>query len=153
MDDLYMREALKEAQKAQELDEIPIGAVIVLGEKIIGRGHNRREIDNDPTAHAEIVALRKAAESINAWRLSDATLYVTIEPCCMCAGALILARIKRLVFGATDPKAGAVGSIANILEMSELNHRVEYTGGVLAEECRALIQEFFKEKRISRRDG
>ena len=153
MDEMYMQEALKEARLALVEDEVPVGAVIVQGELIIGRGHNRREIDNDPTAHAEIVAIRRAAESINAWRLSDATMYVTIEPCCMCAGALVLARIKRLVFGAYDPKGGAVGSITNVLDMPELNHRIEYTGGVLAGECRSLIQEFFRTKRMSRRDG
>jgi tRNA(adenine34) deaminase len=153
MDEMYMQEALKEARLALLEDEVPVGAVIVQGDVIIGRGHNRREIDNDPTAHAEIVAIRRAAESINAWRLSDATMYVTIEPCCMCAGALVLARIKRLVFGAYDPKAGAVGSITNVLDMPELNHRIEYKGGVLAGECRSLIQDFFKTKRMSRRDG
>ena len=148
MDEFYMQEALKEARLALEHDEVPIGAVIVQGEKIIGRGHNRREMDLDPTAHAEIVAIRKAAASVNAWRLSNATMYVTIEPCSMCAGALVLARIQRLVFGAKDPKAGAVGSVVNILEIPELNHQIEYTGGVCEEECRSLLQDFFKAKRL-----
>ncbi len=142
-----MKEALKEAQLAAQMDEVPVGAVIVLDGKIIGRGHNRREIDQDPTAHAEMIAIRKAAEVLGSWRLTDATMYVTLEPCSMCAGALVLARISRLVFGAYDLKAGAVESVTNILDIPQLNHRVSYCGGVLEDECRRMLQHFFKEKR------
>ncbi len=142
-----MREALSEAHKAEVLDEVPIGAVIVLNDQIIGRGHNLRETEKDPTAHAEMVAIRQAAKHIGAWRLTDATIYVTIEPCSMCAGALVLARLKRLVFGAPDEKAGAAGSILNIVAHESLNHQLEVTSGVLESECRKVIHDFFQKKR------
>jgi len=146
-DEALMREALAEARKAYALGEVPIGAVVASGETIIGQGHNRRETTGDPTAHAEIVALRQAAEHLGGWRLSGTTLCVTIEPCPMCAGALVQARVQRLVFGAMDPKAGAVGSVLNLLEEKIFNHTVEVTAGVLAEECRAIMQEFFRQRR------
>ncbi|MGI5840498.1 MAG: tRNA adenosine(34) deaminase TadA [bacterium] len=146
-DEALMREALAQAQQAYALGEVPIGAVVAIDGDIIGRGHNLRETAADPTAHAEIVALRRAAGVLGGWRLNGATLYVTIEPCPMCAGALIQARVRRLVFGAKDPKAGAVGSVLNLLEEKIFNHTVEVTAGVLAEECRAIMQDFFRQRR------
>jgi tRNA(adenine34) deaminase len=142
-----MREALAEARKAFAKDEVPVGAVVVKDGRVIGRGHNLRETLKDPTAHAEIIALREAAGEVGSWRLNGTTVYVTLEPCPMCAGALVLARIERLVFGAYDPKAGAVASLMGILSDERLNHQVEYTGGVLAKESQDLLREFFKERR------
>ena len=147
MDEDFMKEALHEAEKAYLIGEVPVGAVIVLKGEIIARGHNLRETSSDPTAHAEIIALRKAADVIKHWRLSEMTIYVTLEPCVMCAGALIQARLKRLVYGADDPKAGAVKTLYNITQDPRLNHRLEVTGGVLAEDCAAILQRFFHEKR------
>lgn len=146
-DELFMREALAEARKAFAKDEVPVGAVVVKDGRVIGRGHNLRETLKDPTAHAEIIALREAAGEVGSWRLNGTTVYVTLEPCPMCAGALVLARIERLVFGAYDPKAGAVASLMGILSDERLNHQVEYTGGVLAKESQDLLREFFKERR------
>lgn len=146
-DEDFMREALKEAQRAFEEDEVPIGAVIVKDGEILARAHNLREKLNDPTAHAELIAIRLAAAKLNSWRLLDTTVYVTVEPCPMCAGALVLARVKRLVFGATDPKAGAAGTLMNLLDDSRLNHQVEVTGGVLEEESRKLLRAFFLQRR------
>jgi tRNA(adenine34) deaminase len=143
----FMREALAEARQAALLGEVPIGAVVVSAGRIIGRGHNLRETGGDPTAHAEILALREAASRQRHWRLTGATLYVTLEPCPMCAGALVQARIDRLVFGAFDPKAGAAGSLMNIPRDTRLNHQVEVTTGVMAEECGKILKEFFKERR------
>lgn len=146
-DEVYMRLALAEAEEAARLGEIPIGAVIVEGDEVLATGHNLRETLHDPTAHAEVVALRRAAQNRRSWRLTGATLYVTIEPCPMCAGALVLARIARLVYGAPDPKAGAVDTLMDIVRDERLNHRVEVTSGVLADQAASLLQEFFKTRR------
>jgi tRNA(adenine34) deaminase len=142
-----MRAALAEARLAAAKGEVPVGAVVVCGGEIIVRGHNLREHLKDPTAHAEILVLRQAALLRGDWRLNDCDLYVTLEPCPMCAGALIQSRIRRLVYGAPDPKAGAVGSCFNLLEMDCFNHRVEVTAGVCAGECASLLQEFFQKLR------
>ena len=147
----FMREALLEAELARQKGEVPIGAVIVLDGAIVGRGHNLRETSNDPTTHAEMVAIREAAEHIDHWRLLDTTLYVTLEPCTMCMGATILARIPRLVFGCRDPRAGAVGSIYDFSQDERFNHKVEVTEGVLGEECSQLISGFFKELRAGKK--
>jgi tRNA(adenine34) deaminase len=147
-DDLdHMRAALAEAKLAAELGEVPVGAVVVVGGEIIARGHNRSGTDRDPSAHAEIVALREAAHRTGNYRLTDATLYVTLEPCAMCMGALVQARIMRLVFGAYDPKAGAAGSAIDLSDSPSFNHRFEINGGVLAEECGAVLRKFFESKR------
>lgn len=143
----FMRKALAEAKKAGDIGDVPIGAVIVREKEVIGYGHNLREKDNDPTAHAEVIALRQAAARLNSWRLTNCTLYVTIEPCPMCAGALIMARIDRLVYGAPDPKAGAVDSLFDLVRDPRLNHRLEVTAGVLREECASLMQAFFRRLR------
>lgn len=143
----YMQEALEEARKAFSKGEVPIGAVLVRDGRIISRAHNLREELHDPTAHAEILAIREAGKKLGGWRLPDSTLYVTIEPCPMCAGALVQARVSRLVYGAADVKAGAVHSLYNITEDERLNHRLEVTGGVLAEEAAALMREFFRSRR------
>jgi tRNA(adenine34) deaminase len=138
-----MQEALAEARRAAEIGEVPIGAVIVLGGAIIGRGHNRRESDGDPLAHAEILAIRQAAERIGGWRLQGTAIYVTLEPCAMCAGALVNSRIDRLVYGAADPKAGYCGTLGNLVQDPRLNHRLEMTAGLLEEESAALLRGFF----------
>jgi tRNA(adenine34) deaminase len=148
-----MQEALAEARRAAEIGEVPIGAVIVRQgpegpEEIIGRGHNRRESDRDPLAHAEILAIRQAAERIGGWRLSGSTLYVTLEPCAMCAGALVNSRIDRLVYGAADPKAGYCATLGNLVQDPRLNHRLEVTAGVLEDESAALLREFFATLRL-----
>ena len=145
----WMREALIEAQKAFAVGDIPVGAIAVHKSTIIGRGYNRREADNDPIAHAEIIAIRQAAKALNEWRLSQVTLYCTLEPCPMCAGAMIQARLGCLVWAADDPKAGAGGSIMNLLDYPTLNHRVEYYRGVLAQEAQAQLREFFDSLRDS----
>ena len=142
-----MRAALAEAEAAAESGEVPVGAVVVAGGEIIARGHNRSETDNDPSAHAEIVALREAARRTGNYRLTDATLYVTLEPCAMCMGALVQARIERLVFGAYDPKAGAAGSAIDLSDSPSFNHRFEINGGVLAEECGSVLKAFFESRR------
>ncbi|MFC1631896.1 tRNA adenosine(34) deaminase TadA [Candidatus Omnitrophota bacterium] len=147
IDQIYMSEALKQAQKAQEADEVPVGAIIVYQRRIIARAHNQTRLLKDPTAHAEMIALTQAASFLKSERLLNCSLYVTIEPCPMCAGALVWARIKRLVFGAADPKAGACGSIMNILAEPRLNHRISVTKDVLPEYCGALISEFFQKQR------
>ena len=146
--ELFMKEAISEGRKALALGEVPVGAVVVRDGNIISRGHNVKEILIDPTGHAELVAIRKAAALLGGWRLVGADLYVTIEPCPMCAGAIVQARIPRLFFGARDPKAGAAGSLLNLLQMKELNHQVEVVGGILEEECRQLMQEFFQTLRV-----
>ncbi len=146
-DDAFMREALKEAALAREAGEVPVGCVVVHGGRIIARAHNRREMLSDPTAHAETIALRRAASKLGSWRLEGATLYVTLEPCAMCAGAMVLARVERLVYGAADPKAGAVESVFRILDEDRLNHRVEVRRGVEARRCGAVLTEFFRERR------
>jgi tRNA(adenine34) deaminase len=147
IDTQFMRRALQEAQMAAQAGEVPIGAVITLDGRELARTHNRTLTDTDPTAHAEIVALRRAAALVGNHRLPGATLYVTIEPCAMCAGAMIQARIARLVFGADDPKGGAVHSCFTVLSSPQLNHSVEITGGILAEECAAVLQNFFAARR------
>ncbi len=147
MDKIYMKEALLEAKKAFEMEEIPIGAVIVKNNTIIARGHNLKETMKDPTAHAEIIAIRRASEVLRSWRLTDCDLYVTIEPCAMCAGSLVQARISRLIIGAMDPKAGATGSLYNIANDERLNHRIEVVHGVLENECSSIMKEFFKKLR------
>ena len=148
VDDL-MRKAIAEAQAALRLDEVPIGCVIVHepSGRVIGRGHNLRETAHDATAHAEIIAIRQACEELGAWRLIDCTLVVTLEPCPMCAGAIVNARIPRLVYGCDDPKAGAVRTLYQLCEDARLNHRVEVTSGVLAEECAELLRSFFRAQR------
>ena len=147
MDLRNMRAALAEAEAAAESGEVPVGAVVVAGGEIIARGHNRSETDNDPSAHAEIVALREAARRTGNYRLTDATLYVTLEPCAMCMGALVQARIERLVFGAYDPKAGAAGSAIDLSDSPSFNHRFEINGGVLADECGSVLKAFFESRR------
>lgn len=147
-DEPFMRMAIEEADRAlQEGEDVPIGAVVVKGEEVLARAHNRREAWSDPTAHAEIVVLREAAQRLGRWRLTGATLYVTVEPCAMCAGALILARIDRLVYGCADPKAGACGSVFSLLSDSHVNHRVEVSRGVLEKECQRPLHEFFQWRR------
>ena len=149
-DERFMRLAIEQARIAGRMGEVPIGAVITDGEdKVVSSGYNLREAGNDPTGHAEIIAIKKAGEALGSWRLEGSVLYVTIEPCLMCMGAIILARIKRLVFGARDPKAGAVFSVYQIGNDRRLNHTVEVTEGVCAEECSALLKDFFKTLRKS----
>ncbi|MDI6606317.1 MAG: tRNA adenosine(34) deaminase TadA [Candidatus Omnitrophota bacterium] len=143
----YMREALKEAEKAFTEDEVPVGAVVVCKGKVIARGHNQVERLKDPTAHAEMIALTSAANYLATKWLNGASVYVTIEPCSMCAGALVLARIKNLYFGAKDPKTGACGSVTNIVNNKKLNHRIKVTKGILEDECSSLLKNFFKKKR------
>jgi len=146
-DELWMEEALREAQRALALGEVPIGAVVVCGGHVIGRGCNRPLTANDPTAHAEILALREAGQAAGNYRLLDCDLYVTVEPCAMCAGAITHARIRRLIYGAEDAKAGAVHSMLQILNHPKLNHKVEVSSGVLAARCMDLLQTFFRDKR------
>lgn len=148
-DEHFMRAAIREAASARDEGEVPVGAVVVCNGRIIGRGHNQRERLNDPTAHAEMLALTAAAASVASWRLDGCTLYVTVEPCVMCAGAIVLARIERLVFGATDPKAGACTSLFSIPTDGRLNHRIVLGEPVLADECAALLQDFFADQRAA----
>lgn len=150
-DEKYMKEAIRQARKAYALGEVPIGCVIVYQERIIGRGYNRRNTDKNTLAHAEITAINKASRKMGDWRLEDCTLYVTLEPCQMCAGAIVQARITEVVMGSMNPKAGCGGSILNILEMPEFNHQVQVRRGVLAEECTQMLTDFFKELRIRNR--
>ncbi len=146
-DEKYMREAIRQAKKAYELGEVPIGCVIVYQDKIIGRGYNRRNTDRNTLAHAEITAINKASKKMGDWRLEGCTLYVTLEPCQMCAGAIVQARVTEVVMGTMNPKAGCGGSILNLLEMPEFNHQVLVRRGVLAEECTEMLTVFFKELR------
>ena len=146
-DEYFMRLALREAERALDHDDVPIGAVIVHDGELIGSGHNEREIRADPTAHAEMIALREAARTLGSWRVLDAVMYVTLEPCSMCAGAIVLARIPRVVFGTVDPKAGAAGSVLNILDVPQFNHRPQVTGGLLAQEAGDLLRAFFAGRR------
>lgn len=146
-DEEWMRVALDEAERAGELGEVPVGAVVVRGDEILARSHNRREVDGDPLGHAEVLAIREAARSVGGWRLEGTTLFVTLEPCAMCAGALVLARVDRLVFGARDPKAGYCGSLGDLVRDERLNHRLEVRGGVLEGECGDRLRLFFRRLR------
>lgn len=144
---LYMREAIKQAKKAAKIGEVPIGCVIVYNDKIIARAYNKRNKNKTTLAHAELLAISKASKVLGDWRLEDCTMYVTLEPCQMCSGAIVQARIKEVIVGAMNPKAGCAGSVLNILQMKEFNHQVELTTGVMEEECTAVLQEFFKDLR------
>jgi tRNA(adenine34) deaminase len=146
-DDYFMRLALREAERALEHDDVPIGAVLVREGEVVAAAHNERELRQDPTAHAEVIVLREAARTAGSWRVLDAVLYVTLEPCAMCAGAIVLARIARVVYGASDPKAGACGSVLDVLGETRLNHRPELAGGLLAPECGGLLSDFFASRR------
>jgi len=148
MNEKYMKEAIKQAKKAYQLGEVPIGCVIVYENKIIGRGYNKRNTKKTTLAHAELVAIDRASRTMGDWRLEDCTMYVTLEPCQMCSGAIVQARIKRVVIGSMNPKAGCAGSILNLLQMKEFNHQVELITGVLEEDCTRLLQEFFAELRL-----
>lgn len=143
----FMKAALKEAKKAYTIDEVPIGCVIVQDERIIARGYNRRNIDKNTLAHAELTAIRKASKKTGDWRLEDCTMYITLEPCQMCAGAIVQSRMKKVVIGAMNPKAGCAGSVLNLLQMSQFNHQVEIIYGVLEEECSSILSDFFAELR------
>ena len=143
----WMQEALVEGRSAMAHDDVPIGAVVVHDGSIIGRGRNERELREDPTAHAEVLALREAAAALGSWRVLDATLYVTLEPCTMCAGAIVLSRVPRVVYGCADPKAGAAGSVLDVLAEPRLNHRPEVVAGVMAGECAELLRSFFRARR------
>ena len=147
LDEKYMKEALKQAKKAAVIDEVPIGCVIVHGDKIIARGYNRRNKEGSTLAHAEIIAIKKASRKLNDWRLEECTMYVTLEPCPMCAGAIVQARIPKVVIGAMNPKAGCAGSILDMFQIREFNHQVEKVSGVLEEECSNIMTEFFRELR------
>lgn len=147
MEEKFMLEALKEAKKAYAKDEVPVGAVIVKDGKIIARGHNLKELKCDTTKHAEIISIQKASKKLQSWRLIDCEMYVTLEPCAMCAGAMIQSRISKLYFGASDLKTGAVGSVLNLLEDYKFNHQVEFQGGILKNECENILKQFFKELR------
>jgi len=151
-DQHYMELALEQARQALRLDEVPIGAVLVKNDRVIASGYNLRETNQDPTDHAEIITLRAAAHRLESWRLEDTRLYVTLEPCAMCAGAIIQARIPELIFGACDPKAGAVGSLYNLVQDERLNHQVKVRQGVLKQDCSQLLKDFFQELRIQK-DG
>ena len=146
-DEYFMRLALREATRAAEHDDVPIGAIVVREGEVIGAGHNEREVRADPTAHAEMIALREAARALGSWRVLDSAMYVTLEPCVMCAGAIVLARVPRVVFGTPDPKAGAAGSVLNVLEEPRLNHRPQVQSGLLAEECADVLRAFFATRR------
>ncbi len=152
LDEKYMKEAIKQAKKAYALGEVPIGCVIVYQDKIIGRGYNRRNTDKNTLAHAEITAINKASKKMGDWRLEDCTLYVTLEPCQMCAGAIVQARITEVVMGTMNPKAGCCGSILNILDMPQFNHQVRVKRGILEEACSSLLTSFFKELRIRNKE-
>lgn len=146
-DEKYMRAAIREAKKAYALDEVPIGCVIVQNDKIIARGYNRRNTDKNTLAHAEIAAIKKASKKTGDWRLEDCTMYVTLEPCQMCAGAIVQSRLGKVVIGSMNPKAGCAGSVINLLQMKEFNHQVEMVKGVLEEECSSMLSGFFQELR------
>ena len=150
-DEKYMKEAIRQAKKAYAIGEVPIGCVIVHDGKIIGRGYNRRTIDKNTLAHAELMAIKKASKKLEDWRLEECTMYVTLEPCQMCAGAMVESRMTRVVVGCMNPKAGCAGSILNLLQMEEFNHQVELTTGVLEEECSQMMKTFFKELRAAKK--
>ncbi len=143
-DEAFMLEAIAEAEKAAALGEVPVGAVVVASGEVVGRGYNRRETDQDPLAHAEVFALREAARRLGSWRLVGTTMYVTLEPCAMCAGALVNSRVERLVYGAADPKAGWCGSLGDLVRDPRLNHRLEVSSGILAPRCGGLLRQFFQ---------
>ena len=153
LDEQYMKKAIDQAYIAEENGDVPIGCVIVCENRVIAKAYNQREQLSDPTAHAEIIALTQAAEFIGNWRLHGCTIYVTLEPCCMCAGALVLARMDRLVYGCDDPKTGAVKSLYNITTDERLNHRLEVTAGILAEECSAQLSSFFQKRRVENKNS
>ncbi|MBP2002777.1 tRNA(adenine34) deaminase [Paenibacillus shirakamiensis] len=146
-DEFWMRQAMEEAYKAECIGEVPIGAVVVWNEEIVGRGHNLREINHDPTAHAEIIAIRQASLKLQSWRLLDCRLYVTLEPCPMCAGAIVQSRIPHVIYGTTDPKAGCAGTLMNLLQESRFNHQTKITAEVLQPECSAMLTQFFRKLR------
>lgn len=149
-DEYYMKLAIEEAKKAQKLTEVPIGAIIVKNNEVIARAHNLRETAQLPTAHAEHIAIERASKIVGSWRLEDCTLYVTLEPCVMCAGAIVMSRIPRVVYGATDPKGGCSGSLMNLLEEPRFNHRATVVGGVLEKECGDLLRQFFRDLRTKK---
>ncbi len=148
MDLRYMKEAIKEAKKAAKIGEVPIGCIIVYENKIIARGYNKRNTKKTTLAHAELIAIQKASKVLGDWRLEDCSMYITLEPCQMCSGAIVQARIKEVVIGTMNPKAGCAGSVLNILQMEEFNHQVELITGVMEDECAAVLQEFFKDLRV-----
>ena len=150
IDEKYMKEAIRQARKAYAIGEVPIGCVIVYKDKIIGRGYNRRMADKNTLSHAELIAIRKASRKMDDWRLEECTMYVTLEPCQMCSGAIVQSRLSRVVVGCMNPKAGCAGSILNLLQMKEFNHQAELTTGVLEEECSQMMKDFFKELRSRR---
>ncbi|WP_442854562.1 tRNA adenosine(34) deaminase TadA [Anoxybacillus sp. B2M1] len=150
-DEYYMQLAIEEAKKAEKIGEVPIGAIIVKNGEIIASAHNLRETEQRAVAHAEILAIDQACEAMGSWRLEDATLYVTLEPCAMCAGAIVLSRIKRVVFGASDPKGGCAGTLMNLLQESRFNHQTEVVGGVRQEECGRILSDFFRQLRIRKK--
>ena len=151
LDHKYMKEALRQAKKAYALEEVPIGCVIVYDGKIIARGYNRRNTDKNTLAHAELLAIRRAAKKLGDWRLEGCTMYITLEPCQMCAGAIVQARVSRVVVGSMNPKAGCAGSILNLLQMPQFNHQVELTTDVLGEECAKMMSDFFRELRENKK--
>ena len=150
-DERYMKEAIRQARKAEALDEVPIGCVIVYDGRIIARGYNRRNTDKNTLSHAELNAIRKASRKLWDWRLEGCTMYITLEPCQMCAGAIVQARVTRVVIGSRNPKAGCAGSVLNLLQMAEFNHQVELTEGVLTEECSNMLSEFFRNLRVRKK--
>lgn len=153
MDQRYMKEAMKQAKKADKINEVPIGCVIVYEDRIIARAYNRRNTDKNTLAHAELLAIKKASKVLGDWRLEDCTMYITLEPCQMCAGAIVQARIKRVVVGSMNPKAGCAGSVLNLLQMNQFNHQVELETGVMEEECSRMLKEFFKRLREEKKKG
>ncbi len=153
MHENYMKLAIEEAKKAWEMNEVPIGAIVVYKGEVIGRGHNLRENEQSPSAHAEMLAIQEASEYLNSWRLEDTTLYVTLEPCVMCSGAIVMSRIPHVVYGANDPKGGCSGSLMNLIEDTRFNHRSTVERGILAEECGEMLRTFFKEKRAEKKQN
>ncbi|WP_016912565.1 tRNA adenosine(34) deaminase TadA [Mammaliicoccus vitulinus] len=147
MHENYMKLAIQEAKKAWEMDEVPIGAIVVYKGEVIGKGHNLRENDQSPIAHAEMIAIQEAAKHLNSWRLEETTLYATLEPCVMCSGAIVMSRIPHVVYGATDPKGGCSGSLMNLIEDTRFNHRATVERGILEQECGEMLRNFFREKR------
>ena len=150
LDEKYMKEAIRQAKKAYAIGEVPIGCVIVYEDKIVGRGYNRRTVDKNTLAHAELIAIRKASKKLGDWRLEGCTMYVTLEPCQMCSGAIVQSRMTRVVVGCMNPKAGCAGSVLNLLQMEEFNHQAELTTGVLGDECSQMMKAFFIELRASK---